>query len=69
MQPLVGSKGEALGRDQDPKAPFVSPAPEYPYLFKVDNLFDAHFNWLTDPFVWQGRNPVREILLTLKRSF
>ncbi|MBF0339848.1 MAG: TonB-dependent receptor [Magnetococcales bacterium] len=36
---------------------------------KVDNLFNEHFNWVTDPFVFQGRDPAREIFLTVNVSF
>ncbi|MEO5331394.1 MAG: tetratricopeptide repeat protein [Magnetococcus sp. YQC-5] len=36
---------------------------------KIDNLFDERFNWVTDAFVSQGRDPAREVFLTLNVSF
>ncbi|MBF0627146.1 MAG: tetratricopeptide repeat protein [Magnetococcales bacterium] len=38
-------------------------------LLKLENLFDAHFDWLVDPFVLQGRDPGRAISLTLNVAF
>ncbi|NGZ04826.1 MAG: TonB-dependent receptor [Magnetococcales bacterium] len=39
------------------------------WQLKVNNLFDQRFNWVTDPFVLQGRNPAREILMTIDMTF
>ena len=36
---------------------------------EVNNLFDEHFNWVTDTFIFQGQNPAREIFLTLSLNF
>jgi outer membrane receptor protein involved in Fe transport len=37
--------------------------------FRVLNLFDNEFNWVTDRFVLQGRAPARQILFTLSLNF
>ncbi|MBN2126055.1 MAG: tetratricopeptide repeat protein [Deltaproteobacteria bacterium] len=36
---------------------------------KMGNLFDNHFDWVTDLFVFSGRVPRREISLTLSLNF
>jgi len=36
---------------------------------QVYNLFDQHFNWITDQFVFQGRAPERQIILSLSLNF
>ena len=33
------------------------------------NIFNQHFNWVTDYFVFNGRVPTRETLLTLSFNF
>lgn len=33
------------------------------------NIFDSHFNWIVDDFVFTGRNPAREFLLKLSLYF
>jgi tetratricopeptide (TPR) repeat protein len=33
------------------------------------NIFDSHFNWIVDDFVFTGRNPARELLLKLSLYF
>ncbi|MBF0165829.1 MAG: TonB-dependent receptor, partial [Magnetococcales bacterium] len=53
----------------DLEAGYEFPGKKGSMQLKLDNLFDAHFNWVTDPFVFQGRNPAREIFLTLNLSF
>jgi len=35
----------------------------------VYNLFDSHFNWIVDDFVFSGRDPGRQILLSLYLNF
>ncbi len=35
----------------------------------VNNLFDQHFNWIVDDFIFTGRVPEREILMTLSLIF
>lgn len=37
--------------------------------FEVNNLFDEHFNWVTDTFIFQGKNPARELFLKLSLNF
>ena len=36
---------------------------------EMRNIFNQHFNWITDQFVFAGRAPVRETLLTLAVNF
>ena len=36
---------------------------------EIDNLFDERFNWVTDAFIFEGRNPAREAFMTLNVSF
>lgn len=38
-------------------------------LFEVRNIFDNNFNWVVDQFVFVGRNPVRETILTINMNF
>lgn len=35
----------------------------------INNLFDEHFNWLTDAFITDGRIPAREAFLTLNVTY
>ena len=35
----------------------------------VENLFDDHFNWVTDEYVFSGRVPVRRVTATLSLNF
>ena len=37
--------------------------------FQVTNIFDEQFNWVTDQFVFVGRNPAREFLVTGSMNF
>ncbi|MEO5340642.1 MAG: TonB-dependent receptor [Magnetococcus sp. MYC-9] len=32
----------------------------------LNNAFNESFNWVTDPFIFQGRDPARELLLTVQ---
>jgi hypothetical protein len=36
---------------------------------EMRNIFNQHFNWVTDYFVFSGRAPSREILMTLSVNF
>jgi len=36
---------------------------------QVNNIFDEEFNWVTDQFVFVGRNPAREFLVTGRLNF
>ncbi|MBF0428768.1 MAG: TonB-dependent receptor [Magnetococcales bacterium] len=53
----------------DLEAGYEFPGKKGSVQLKVDNLFDTRFNWVTDPFVFQGRDPAREIFLTVNLSF
>jgi outer membrane receptor for ferric coprogen and ferric-rhodotorulic acid len=35
----------------------------------VTNLFDNRFNWITDDFVFSGKDPERQVSLTLTLVF
>ena len=37
--------------------------------FEMRNIFDNRFNWVTDFFVFKGRAPAREFVLTLSLNF
>lgn len=37
--------------------------------FEIKNIMDAEFNWITDRFVFSGRNPAREYLLSATVNF
>lgn len=37
--------------------------------FEMRNIFDNRFNWVTDFFVFNGRAPAREFVLTLSLNF
>ena len=37
--------------------------------FKVLNLFNEHYNWITDRLVLEGRQPTRQISFTLSLNF
>ena len=37
--------------------------------FEIRNILDAEFNWITDRFVFTGRNPARELLLSATVNF
>lgn len=36
---------------------------------EIKNILDAEFNWITDRFVFSGRNPAREVLLSATINF
>ncbi|MDH5389218.1 MAG: tetratricopeptide repeat protein [Gammaproteobacteria bacterium] len=50
-----------IGYEFDDKAGKVS--------LEIKNIMDAEFNWLTDRFVFAGRNPAREFLLSATVNF
>ncbi|MCE5242791.1 MAG: TonB-dependent receptor, partial [Desulfobacteraceae bacterium] len=35
----------------------------------VNNLFDRHFDWVVDPYIFDGRVPRRQILFTASMDF
>ena len=37
--------------------------------FEMRNIFDNRFNWVTDYFVFKGRAPAREMILSLSLNF
>jgi hypothetical protein len=36
---------------------------------EIRNIFNAHFNWVTDTFVYNGRAPARELVSTFSFNF
>lgn len=37
--------------------------------FFINNIFDEQFNWVVDPYVFVGRNPAREFLVSATLNF
>ncbi|MCX5835588.1 MAG: hypothetical protein NTX62_01175, partial [Deltaproteobacteria bacterium] len=53
----------------DAKVGYEFPKKKGSINLECRNIFNQHFNWVTDYFVFKGRAPVRETLLTLTLNF
>ncbi len=69
------SRFEAIFRDDediwltDVKIGYEFPGKKGSVSLECRNLFDQRFNWITDYFVFAGRAPSRETILTLSVNF
>ncbi|MCK9364543.1 MAG: tetratricopeptide repeat protein [Syntrophales bacterium] len=69
------SRFEAISRDDediwitDVKIGYEFPGRKGSVNLECRNLFDQRFNWITDYFVFAGRAPSRETILTLSVNF
>ena len=53
----------------DAQAGYEFPLKRGSIFIEARNIFNNRFNWVTDNFIFSGRNPARELLLKLSMNF